>query len=128
MLCIGTLLCWHAYDVMFMGCNSHLWTQKNYIFRNLWSRLGQGHVTSLGHVQQVCEILSRSKMAVRGNGPDRFRVCVHFDLDLGDMTLGQGRDTPLGHGQQVCEILSISLANLAVRSNAWTRISGMCEL
>ena len=29
-LCIGTLLCWHAYDVMFMGCNSQFWTQKNY--------------------------------------------------------------------------------------------------
>ena len=30
MLCIGTLLCWHAYDVMFMGCDSHFGTQKNY--------------------------------------------------------------------------------------------------
>ena len=29
-LCIGTLLCWHAYDVMFMGCDSHFGTQKNY--------------------------------------------------------------------------------------------------
>ena len=36
----------------------------------------------------------------------QFLVCVHFDLDLGAMTLGQG--------QQLCEILSIS--NLAVRS------------
>ena len=33
-------------------------------------------------------------------------VCVHCDLDLGDMTLGQGHDTPLGHGQQLCEIIS----------------------
>ena len=33
---------------------------------------------------------------------------MHFDLDLGDMTLGQGHDTPLGHGQQLCEILSRS--------------------
>ena len=41
-----------------------------------------------------------------------FPVCVHNDLDLGDMTLGQGHDTPLGHGQQLCEILSRS--NLAV--------------
>ena len=35
-----------------------------------------------------------------------FLVCVHCDLDLGDMTLGQGHGTPLGHGQQLCEILS----------------------
>ena len=35
-------------------------------------------------------------------------VCVHCDLDLGDMTLGQGHDTPLGHGQQMCEIISRS--------------------
>ena len=29
-LCMGTLLCWHAYDVMFMGCDSHFGMQKNY--------------------------------------------------------------------------------------------------
>ena len=29
-LCIGTYLCWHAYDVIFMGCNSHFGMQKNY--------------------------------------------------------------------------------------------------
>ena len=43
-----------------------------------------------------------------------FPVCVHCDLDLGDITLGQGHNTPLGHGQQLCNILSRS--NLAVRS------------
>ena len=31
----------------------------------------------------------------------RFGVCVHCDLDLGDITLAQGHDTPLGHGQQL---------------------------
>ena len=69
--------------------------------------LGQGHYTPLSPGQQLCEILSRSKMAVKNyNGPDRFLVCVHYDLDLGDMTFGQGHNTPLGHGQQLCEILS----------------------
>ena len=93
---------------------------------------GQGHDTPLGHGQQLCEILSRSTMALRsyglilGHGHDPplghkqqlceilsrafgieklwpghgFWVCVHCDLDLGDMTLG--------HGQQLCEILSRS--------------------
>ena len=32
--------------------------------------LGQGHDTPLGHGQQLCEILSRSNMAVRCYGPD----------------------------------------------------------
>ena len=27
-----------------------------------------------------------------------FMVCVHCDIDLGDMTLGQGHDTLLYHG------------------------------
>ena len=45
----------------------------------------------------------------------RFSVSVHFDLDLGDMTLGQGHDIPLGRGQQLCEILSRS--NMAVGSH-----------
>ena len=35
-----------------------------------------------------------------------FWVCVHCDLELGDMTLGLGHVTPLGHGQQFCKILS----------------------
>ena len=43
-----------------------------------------------------------------------FWVCMHCDLDLGDVTLDQGHDTPLGHGQQLCEIWSRS--KLAVRS------------
>ena len=79
--------------------------------------LGKGHDTPLGYGQQLCAILIllfRSNFAVRSYGPDRFPVCVHCDLDLGDMTLGQGHDTPLGYGQQLCEILSRS--NLAVRS------------
>ena len=77
--------------------------------------LGQGHDTPLGHGQQLCEILSRSNMAVKSYGPDtHILLCVHFYLDLGGMTLGQGHDTPLGHGQQLCEILS--RFNMAVRS------------
>ena len=32
--------------------------------------LGQGHNTALGHGQQLCEILSRSNLAVRSYGPD----------------------------------------------------------
>ena len=65
--------------------------------------LGQGH--NWGDGQQLCEIVSRSNIAVRIYGPDRSWVCMHSDLDLGDMTLGQGHDTLLGHGQQSCEII-----------------------
>ena len=53
----------------------------------------------------------------------RFWVCVHCDLDLGDMTLGQGHDTwPWGKvmthrwAMDNCEISSRS--HLAVRSNS----------
>ena len=38
-----------------------------------WPRrcdLFQGHDTPLGHGQQLCEILSRSNVAVRSYGPD----------------------------------------------------------
>ena len=40
--------------------------------------LGQGHDTSLGHGQQLCEILSRSNMAVRSYGPvtDFWYMCT----------------------------------------------------
>ena len=30
----------------------------------------QGHDTTLGHGQQLCDILSRSNLAVRNYGPD----------------------------------------------------------
>ena len=43
-----------------------------------------------------------------------FWVYVHYDLDVGYMTLGKGHDTPLSHGQQLCKLLSRS--DLAVRS------------
>ena len=62
----------------------------------------------------MCEMLSRSNLAVRSYGPGHgFWVCVHCDLDR-HMTLSQGNDTPLGHGQYVYEI--VSRYNLAVRS------------
>ena len=57
--------------------------------------LGQGHDKPLGHGQQFCEILSRSNLAVRSYGPDTDFEYVHYDLDLGDMTLGQDHDTSL---------------------------------
>ena len=77
--------------------------------------LVQGHDTPWGHGQQLCDIFSRSNIAVRSYGPDtHILLCVHCDLNLGGMTLSQGHDTPLGHGQQLCEILSRS--NMAVRS------------
>ena len=76
--------------------------------------LGQGHDTSLGHEQQLCEILSRSNFAMKSYGPDTDFPFVYCNLDLWDMKLGQVHDTSLSHGQQLCEILSRS--NLAVRS------------
>ena len=61
-----------------------------------------------------CEILSRSNLAVRSNDPDTdFGYVCTVTLTFGDMSLGQGHDTPLGHGEQLCEI---SRSNMAVRS------------
>ena len=46
--------------------------------------MGQGHDTSVGHGQQLCEILSRSNLAVKSYCPDtHILLCLHFDLDLG---------------------------------------------
>ena len=66
----------------------------------------------------MCEIFSKSNMAVKSYGPDMDFRCICIVtltlVRLGDMTLGQDHDTPLGHGQQLCEILSRS--NTAMRS------------
>ena len=45
--------------------------------------LGQGHDTTLGHGQQLCEILSRSNMEMRSYGPDTdFRYVFTVTLTL----------------------------------------------
>ena len=48
---------------------------------------GQGDDILLGHLQQLCEVLSRSNMAVRSYGPYTNFGYVYRDLDLCDMTL-----------------------------------------
>ena len=55
-----------------------------------------------------------------------FWICVHCDLELGDMTLGEGHDKSLRYGKKLCKILSRS--NMTVRSYGQTRILGMCAL
>ena len=62
-------------------------------------------------VWNIIQIQLGSEELWPGHG---FPVCVHCDLDLGDMTLGQGHDTPFCYGQQFCELLSRS--NLALKS------------
>ena len=76
--------------------------------------LGQGHDTPLSPGQQLCEIISRSNLAVRSYGPDTDYGYVCTLTLTSDMTLGQGHDTPLSHGQQLCVILS--RFNMAVRN------------
>ena len=44
----------------------------------------------------------------------RFWLCVHCDLELGNMTLATNHDTPCGHGQHMWKILSTS--NMGLRS------------
>ena len=47
--------------------------------------LGQGHDTPLGHGEQLCEILSRSNLAVRSYGPDtdfQYMCTVTLTLEI----------------------------------------------
>ena len=36
-----------------------------------------------------------------------FSICVHFDLDLGDITVVEGHDTPFRRGQQLRNLIKI---------------------
>ena len=69
--------------------------------------LRQGHCTSLGHGQKLCEI-SSSNLDETSNGPDTDFGYVYTDLDPENMTFGQDHDIPCDQGQQLCEILSRS--------------------
>ena len=44
----------------------------------------------------------------------RFWLCVHCDLELGNMALATNHDIPFGHGQHMWKILSTS--NMGIRS------------
>ena len=51
--------------------------------------------TPLGNGQQLCEILSRSNMAVRSYGKDmHFLVYVNCDIDFEGFTLGEFMTNP----------------------------------
>ena len=53
-------------------------------------------------------------------------LCVHFDLDLGGMTLGQGHNTPLVMGNNCVKYYPDPTWQWGVM--AWTRNLGMCTL
>ena len=47
--------------------------------------LGQGHDTPLGHGQQLCEVLSRSNLAVSSYGQDmdfRYKCTVTLTMEI----------------------------------------------
>ena len=91
---------------------------------NLESRPWHALESWITIVWNIIQIELGSEELWPGHG---FLVCVHCDLDLGDMTLGHCHDTPFGHGQELCEILSRS--NSALRIMARTRILGVnCDL
>ena len=61
---------------------------------------GQDHDISLGHRQQLFEILYRSNLAVSSYGPDkdlRYTNVWTVTLNFWDMTVCEGHGTPLGH-------------------------------
>ena len=89
--------------------------------------LDQGHDTTLGYGQQLCEILSRSNMVVRSYGPD---------TDFGYVCTV----TLIWEIWPWVKIMSHPLVKVNIcvkyypdptwqwRVMAWTRILGMCEL
>ena len=96
---------WHGHEFLAM------WALWPWPWRcDLGQVMTHSWVKVNNHVK-YCPIQLSSKKLYPRQG---FKLCVHYVLDLGDMTLGQCNDTPLGWGQQLCEILSRS--NLAVRS------------
>ena len=75
------------------------WPWKYDLGSSSWHILGSWTIS----VWNIIVIQFGSEELWPGHG---FWVCVHCDLNLGDMTLGQVHDTPLGHRQQLFEILS----------------------
>ena len=84
--------------------------------------LGQGHDTRLG-----CNIIQIQHDNEKLWPGYRLWICMHYGLDLGDMTSALGNGIPMGHRQQLCENLSKS--NIEVRSyNPDTHFGHVCTV
>ena len=73
--------------------------------------LGQRYDTLFGHGKYVCELLSRSNLAVmiyRTDTDLRYMFSVSLTLEIRPWVKGTLYDTPLCYGQQLCDILSRS--------------------
>ena len=95
------------------------WYLRYDLGSRLWHILGSWTII----VWNIIQIHRGSEELWPGQG---FWVCVHFDLDIRDMTFSQGHDTSLGYGHKVCEILSRS--NMAVRSYGGYQYTQKCDV
>ena len=76
--------------------------------------------------KQLYELAYRSYLPFETWPGHKFWLCVHPDLEFGDMILGWGHDISSGHGQQFWFILSRSWISQKVMDR--TRILAMCVL
>ena len=67
---------------------------------------------SLGHGQHLCEIISRSNLAVWSDKPYTNFGMYALWPSLWRCDLGKGHDTTLGHGQQLWNIIQIQLGSV----------------
>ena len=91
-------------------CEQWPWPWRSDLGSMSWHTL-ESWTTIVWNTWNIIQIKHVSEELWPGHG---LRVCVHCDLNLGDMTLSQGHHTPLSNWQELCEILS--RLNLAVRS------------
>ena len=89
--------------------------------------MGQGHDTPLGHGQQLCEILSRSNLAVRSYGPDTdFRYMCTMTLTSEIWQWVKVMTHPWVMDKNCVKYYPHPTWQWGVM--AWTRISSMCAL
>ena len=115
----GVLWCKNLYSVWHVFIRSGKFSKL--VRQNVWHAEKVFNISAI--VWNIIQIQLSSEKLWPGH---RFSVCVHCDLDFGDMTLGQGYDTPLVMDNNCVKYYPDPTWQWGIMAR--TQILGMCAL
>ena len=103
---------------IFVMCAQLTWPWRYVLGSRSWQILGSWATIAYNIIQIQHD--SKALWLEHGFGAP---VCMHCDLDLGNMTLIQGHDTPFVHGHQLCKVLTamLDLHNISHNCSPWPK-------
>ena len=105
---------WHSYvkyqpyESKKLGSGHKFWLLVHFLYVEPWPWRRDLEITVIVYFLHTLTVIMKNYMIpIYLNDKDTFWLCMHCDLDFGDMTFGQGHGAPFCYEQQLCDILSI---------------------